>query len=198
MSDRPPLTAALTGAELRRWYWTKEELAALARSLRLRTTGGKRVLTDRVAAALDGVPFVEPDAPTRTASTPLSGPLTASTVIPAGQRCSQAVRAWFIEQVGSGFGFDAPMREFFAGTDGTDTLQDALDHYRATRSRGRGPIGAQFEYNRFTRDWHDRHPGGSAAEARRAWRKHRALPAEDRASAGQSGGDAAHTHAGSA
>lgn len=46
----------------------------------------------------------------------------APVIAPQGQRCSQAVRAWFVEQVGGSFSFDGEMRAFFAGTDGTQTL----------------------------------------------------------------------------
>jgi len=127
--SRPRLTPQLTGAELLRWYWLKDELADFARSLGIRTSGSKDLLTRRLAAALDGVPLDEPPAAPRVAGAQLTGPLTHATVIPRGQRCSQVVRAWFVEQVGPGFGFDAAMRAFFAGADGTHTMQDALGHY---------------------------------------------------------------------
>jgi hypothetical protein len=56
-ATRPPLTPALSGAELRRWYWTLAELTALARTLGVPRGGGKPALTDRLAAALDGAPW---------------------------------------------------------------------------------------------------------------------------------------------
>lgn len=180
---RPELTAALCGRELMRWYWLKDELPAFARELGIRTTGGKEVLARRIAAALDGVPFDEPARVARAGTAQLAGELTSATVIPAGQRCSQVVRAWFVAQVGASFGFDATMRAFFTETDGTQTLQDALDHYRANRDQGAKPIDAQFEYNRFTRAWHDAHPGGNRHELLRAWRAYRASPVDERARA---------------
>jgi hypothetical protein len=54
--ERPPLTDRLSGAEFRRWYWLKDELAGFARSLGVRATGSKQVLTDRISAKLDGLP----------------------------------------------------------------------------------------------------------------------------------------------
>ena len=50
-AQRPPLTAELTGAELRRWYFLRDELAAFARRLGVSAAGGKQDLTDRLAAA---------------------------------------------------------------------------------------------------------------------------------------------------
>ncbi|MFT3901213.1 MAG: DUF6434 domain-containing protein [Gordonia sp. (in: high G+C Gram-positive bacteria)] len=178
--DRPPLTADLTGDELLRWYWLKDELIGLARRLGVRTSGSKETLTLRLAAALDGEPFAEPDRARPTTAAQLSGRLTADTVIPKGQRCSQAVRAWFVEQVGESFGFDGELRAFFANTDGTQTLRDALDHYVAGRNRGSTEIGEQFEYNRFTRAWRTEHPDGSREDLLAAWYDYRRRPVDER------------------
>lgn len=176
---RPPLTRDLTGTELRRWYWLKDELAVFARQCGLSAAGDKQELTDRVADFLDGRPVAAPVR--RSAAGPqLTGPLSGSMPIPPGQRCSQVVRGWFVAQVGSGFRFDGPMRGFFAATDGTQTLDDALRHWHATRDRGPDEIGGQFELNRFARRWHAAHPGGSHGDMLSAWREYRALPVEER------------------
>lgn len=172
-SQRPRLSPALTGGELLRWYWLKDELADFARALGVRSTGSKELLTQRLAAALDGRPFSEPAAKRATGSKQLSGAPTASTVIPKGQRCSQLIRAWFIDQVGSSFGFDSQMREFFANTDGTQTLQDALNHYLDTREQGQKSIDSQFEYNRFIRAWYTEHPESSREGLIEAWHDYR-------------------------
>ncbi|MER8025628.1 DUF6434 domain-containing protein [Glutamicibacter protophormiae] len=180
---RPALTSRLTGADLLRWYWRKDELAEFARQLNIRATGGKELLTARIAAKLDSVPFPEPQSAKKSNGTQLSGPLTVMTVIPQGQRCSQVVRAWFIEQVGAAFSFDAEMRAFFSQSDGTQTMQDALDHYRATRDQGAKPIDPQFEYNRFTRAWHEANPAGLREDLLGDWHKYRRLPLDQRARA---------------
>lgn len=177
---RPLLARELTGDEFLRWYWLKDELADFAHRLGIRATGSKAVLTQRIAAALNGLPFKEP-APSRTSpKAQLSGPLTGDTVIPRGQRCSQIVRAWFVEQIGESFHFDGEMRDFFATTDGSQTLQDAFDHYLSTRDQGQTPIGEQFEYNRFTRAWHAAHRDGSREDLLAAWQEYRSLPADER------------------
>ena len=179
-AQRPPLDHALSGSELMRWYWLKDELTSFARTLGVRTTGGKDVLAARIAAALDGAPYQEPRRSSSVATKKLDGTLTSSTVIPRGQPCSQAVRAWFVSQVGPSFGFDAAMRQFFADTDGSQTLQDSLDHYHATRNSGPKEIDSQFEYNRFTRSWHQAHPNGSRTELLAAWQRYRATPSDKR------------------
>ncbi|GAC80122.1 hypothetical protein SAMN04488550_1749 [Gordonia malaquae] len=173
---RPDLSPALTGTELRRWYWLKDELADFARALGVRTTGGKQVLTARIAAHLDGIDFSEPAAARRASGRQLSGLLTAETTIPPGQRCSQHVRAWLSDQVGAAFRFDEPMRAFFASADGSTTLADAVAHWHATRDLGPREIGEQFEYNRFTRAWHEANPDGDRTALLAAWHEHRRRP----------------------
>ena len=177
---RPELTDSLTSSELRRWYWLKDELSDFARRLGIRATGGKDLLTQRIAAKLDGIAFVEPQRAPRHAGQQLAEPLTAATVIPVGQRCSQVVRAWFVDQVGPSFGFDGEMRAFFAGVDGMQTLGDALEHYISTRSQGAKPIDSQFEYNRFTRAWHEANPTGARSELLSAWQEYRSRPIDQR------------------
>ncbi|GGE94885.1 DUF6434 domain-containing protein [Mycetocola zhadangensis] len=180
--QRPPLTDALTGVEFERWYWLKDELLTFARSRGIRTSGGKDELAARIRASLDGVASPASPASTRPAraARQLAEPLTPHTVIPAGQRCSQVLRAWFETEIGPSFTFDAPMRDFVATSHGTATLADAVAHWHATRNAEPTEIGSQFEFNRFTRRWHESHPGGARAELLDAWRAYRALPADQR------------------
>lgn len=177
---RPALSRDLSAEEFVRWYWLKDELAAFARTLGIRATGAKELLADRIAAELAGRAFVEPAAATVARSTQLSGELTGATLIPAGQRSSQTVRAWMTAQVGPAFHFDAEMRGFFAESDGTRTLADALAHWHSTRRQEPRGIDPQFEYNRFTRAWHAQHPAGSRRELLAAWAEYRSRPVEER------------------
>lgn len=49
------------------------------------------------------------------------------------------------------------MRTFIADHAGAN-LGDAITHWHATRSADPRPIDAQFELNRFTRQWYFDHP----------------------------------------
>lgn len=179
---RPDLSPNLSEEEFRRWYWLKDELMAFARSLGIRATGSKELLADRVAAELGGRTFAEPE-PERVAAggtAQLREPVSAQTVIPRGQRCSQVIRYWFTGQVGSSFHFDGAMRHFFSATDGTDTLADALAFWHKSRSTSSTTIDAQFEYNRFTRAWHGENPTGTKEDLLVAWRTYRETPIDER------------------
>ncbi len=179
LPGRPPLTGALTGTELRRWYWTRAELAFFARSLSLSTSGSKHQLTQRIADGLDGRP-VSATKVVQRRTDQLQGALTEATVIPRGQRCSQPLREWFRTEIGPEFRFDQAMRDFFARTRGSATLADAVAHWHQTRRQEPNPIGPQFELNRFTRRWYAEHPAGDRAHLMAAWREYRSLPVDAR------------------
>ncbi|KGM03333.1 DUF6434 domain-containing protein [Cellulomonas cellasea] len=184
MSARPDLTPALSGEELQRWYWLREELAGLARTLGVRASGSKQELTGRLVAALDGHVAPAPSAgraARRPTPRPLTQPLSDATELPLGQRCSQELRGYLAARIGPGFRFDAHLRELIGSRAGL-TLGEVVAHWHATRDSPLQEIGAQFELNRFLRAWHAAHPGRSHAEALDAWRAYRALPVDARAS----------------
>ena len=176
MSDetagRPAVEDVTTEADVRGWYWLRSELVDMARARGLPTSGSKLELLERVARTLAGrTPDV---APRRRAGPQLTAPLQGSTVIPPGQRCSQLLRAWFADRVGRGFRFDSEMRAFIAA--GGATLDEAVEHWHATRGAETMAIAPQFEYNRFTRAWRQAHPDGTREDLLAAWWAHRSSP----------------------
>lgn len=159
-------------SEFRRWYWLRDELAGFARQLGLSTAGGKVELADRIAARLGGRASTPPVR--RTAGAQLTGALSTETVIPAGQRSSQALRAFFEAEIGPTFHFDGHMRSFISA--GGATLGDAIGHWYATRDAEPTEIAAQFEYNRFTRQWHTDNPHGTREQLLADWWALRTAP----------------------
>lgn len=179
-ATRPPLQPSMKASEFDRWYWLKEELQRFARQLGVSAAGSKQLLTARISARLAGREFTEPAGHSKPPAAQLAGRLTEATVIPPGQRCSQNLRAWFVAQVGAEFRFDAAMRAFFRDVSGTETLGDALAHWRDTRGRGPADIDTQFEFNRFTRAWHAAHPGDDRTALLAAWNGYRGQPVDER------------------
>lgn len=178
--QRPELSDELTGAEFRRWYYLKEELAAFARTVGLRSGGSKPEIAGRIAAHLDGEPIPEPATPKRgKPAGRLAEPITRDTVIPPGQKASQQLRPFFTAEIGSSFRYDWFMRTFLAENAGR-TLGDAVEHWHVTRDESPPETPEQLELIRFTKAWHLAHPDGTALECRDAWKVHRSLPVDQR------------------
>ena len=179
-SARPALTRDLTATEFLRWYWLKVELCTFVRTLRLPATGSKQDVTARIVTCLEGKMPASPSTRPRPAGRQLDAPLTRATLIPPGQRASQVLREFFEREAGSGFRFTGPIRTFLAESLGDRTLGDAITLYQSGRRQKTVVIGAQFELNRFTRAFHEQHPGATAKEVRAAWIRYRSLPVDQR------------------
>ena len=173
---RPEPSASLGPGEIGRWYWTRAELARIARELGISTGGRKAELAERVRAALAGEPL--PRVRTRS-RTKLEGELGRDTVIPEGVVLSRHLREWFEAELGPGFRADRHLREFLRDGAGK-TLGEAVDHYRSTRDAPPPEIEPQFELNRFTRLWWEANPGGTREELLEAWREYRESPTDRR------------------
>ncbi|MET0641046.1 MAG: hypothetical protein ABWZ36_00975 [Jiangellaceae bacterium] len=169
--ERRPRPADVADEQtLLRWYWLKSELVEMARRAHLSTAGGKIELTQRIAAHFAGREMAPATRVDRTDKLPAA--LTGDTLIQPGQRCTQALRQWMRDRVGSSFTFDAATRSAVAA--GGLTLNDLETLWRQPR-----PItepAEQFELNRFSRSWHHGHPGGSHADMLAAWKTHRSRP----------------------
>lgn len=160
----------------RRAYWLKRDLLEFCRSERLSTVGGKLDLTERIAQYLESGRREDtrrPSPPQRQGK--IAGSLMLSTVIPEGCRCSQDVRAFFEQELGTGFHFNRVMREYLWNNPGR-TLGDAAQTWRTSREQGKvkREIEPQFEYNRFTRAFYEAHPNASRVEVIEAWKRERA------------------------
>lgn len=185
---RPPARSDMSAAEFRRWYWLKTELRAFAAQLGVSAAGSKEQIADRIAAALDGHPdevSAAPPTAARRSTRQLTAPLNLDDVVPPGQRCTALVRQFMVDQVGTGFRFDAHMRQFFAHPEGR-TLADAVALWRDTRDAPPPAIGRQFEYNTFVRAYRESHPGASHQQVVAAWRSYRDTPVDQRPPVGES------------
>lgn len=181
MSERRPAPASFAAGdapsetEFRRWYWTVSDLRQIAKALGVATSGPKLALTERIAARLAGRPA--PAAPRRGSRNRVPAPLSARSVIPPEVILDRALQDWFREQLGPAFRIDEHLRRFLRDGSGS-TLGDALEHWHATRDAARPAIAAQFQYNRFVREWRATHPGAAHDDVVRAWHAARAQPSD--------------------
>ena len=98
-----------------------------------------------------------------------------STIIGRGWRCTNALRAFFVAELGKRFRFNGALRDFIHANAGK-TLADALVIYRSSSNQPTSEIGAQFEYNRHMRAFFRAHRNATPEQARAAWWAERNRP----------------------
>ena len=162
----------ITVTEFEDAYWHRETLSAFCRAKELPSSGSKITLTGRIAAFLRGAAPGSTATP-KLAKAKIPETLTPNTVIGPNWPCSQQLRHFFTDHTKTRFHFSKEIRDFIA-TGAGKTLQDALDHWDATRTNTqKRPIEPQFEYNRFMRAFHSQNPGTGHQAAVTAWKAHR-------------------------
>ena len=183
--SRPDISSIKSGAELRRWYWRKDELIEHARRLKLKTTSGKFVILDRIAHFLD------------TGNTELPGDksvrptsdfdwhkenLTDQTIITDSYKNSQNVRRYFKSRIGEGFKFNIAFMEWMKANVGL-TLKDACLAYAENQRASKSPgfvtrIKDHNQFNQYTRDFLEDNPTLRMDDVRRIWALKIKLPSE--------------------
>lgn len=183
---RPDITAITTSQEMRRWYWTKDELTDRARGIGLRVSGGKFDLLDRICTYLDTGEVPARRTPRR-ASTPAfdwhAAPLSPDTVLTDSYRHTQNVRRFFKAQVGDSFKFNIAFMDWLKANTGK-TLGDAVAAYHQLKNAAKDPahktqIRDHNQFNQYTRDILAANPGMPLKEVRRIWALKRARPSDD-------------------
>ncbi|MEM9710410.1 MAG: DUF6434 domain-containing protein [Pseudomonadota bacterium] len=180
---RPDIEEIFTGAELRRWYWLKSELAEHAARLELSATGSKEEITERIAHLLDTGQKL--GARKRRAASKFNWArevLTPDTIITDSYTNGPNVRAFFKEHYGPKFTFNIAFMDWMRSNVGK-TLGDAVEARReiAEREKHSKPaIPASNQYNAYTRDFHAANPDLSQADARACWAWKRSRPGHNR------------------
>lgn len=183
--ERPDFGAIETSAELRRWYWLKDELIAQARVVGVKTTGGKFTILDRLAHYLDTGETVWPgDKKVKVTSTFDWGKevLSAETIITDSYKNSQNVRRFFQENADPKFKFNIAFMEWIKANHGK-TLGDAIAAYEQQKAESSDPnyqtnIKSHNQFNQYTRDFLADNPSLGMADVRRIWQLKRALPTD--------------------
>lgn len=182
---RPDIETILTGAELRRWYWRKDELIEHARHLQLKTTAGKFVILDRLAHFLDTGETIFPGDQKIKAISRFdwhAAELTRSTIITDNYKNSQNVRRFFKAEVDPNFKFSIAFMEWIKTNVGK-TLGDACTAYLKLRKKEksfgyRTEIKTHNQFNQYTRDFLDDNPELGMEDVRRIWALKIQMPSE--------------------
>ncbi|MFK7834955.1 MAG: DUF6434 domain-containing protein [Sulfitobacter sp.] len=183
---RPDIDATTNSVELRRWYWTKDELADECRRLGLKLAGGKFALLDRIAHFHDTGERAFPGDKKPKVTSKFdwhSAPLTPDTVITDSYKNSQNVRRFFKSHVRPHFKFNIAFMAWIKGNIGK-TLADAVVEFKRQESEAAQPgfqteIADHNQFNQYTRDFLDDNPQMGMKDVRHFWALKRALPSED-------------------
>ncbi len=162
------LTKSLCATVFRDYYWLKVELQSFCREQGLSTVGTKTELAQRIETYLrTGRSVAVTHRRRKTGQMPEH--FSLNSVIGDGWRCTKELRTFFVERIGPGFRFNAVMRRFIHEQPGR-TLAEAINAYHKGHSGAQNAdIGAQFEYNRFTRDYWLKHPDSTRDDVIAAW-----------------------------
>ena len=176
---RPRIQDIDTSNELRQWYWLKTELAAEARRLKLKSSGAKFAILDRICHYKD---TGEPEKSTRAPATNRSKfdwhseTLTLSTRITNSYKNTQNVRRFFKANAAPNFKFNIAFMEWMKASEGK-TLRDAVNFWLAQqKTPQKTKIKPHNQFNQYLRDFTEDNPSLGVAAARRAWAAKKMLP----------------------
>ncbi|MES1049278.1 SAP domain-containing protein [Bacillus thuringiensis] len=180
---RPSLTKTISLTDFQNYYWLKAELQTFCREHGLPASGSKIEITERISHYLTTGKVLKNSSVQKVSKAPLSyKDLSLQTIITKNHRCSEDVRAFFKEKIGTNFRFTVALQKFFKENVGK-TYEDAVAFWHEENERKKDPtykttIGAQFEYNRFTRDFFEdpNNKGKAKADAIAAWNEMKAKP----------------------
>ena len=184
--QRPEITSVTDSAELRRWYWTKDELLSECRRLGLRASGGKFRLLDRICHFRDTGEVAFPGDKKPTIKSKFdwhSAALSPDTVITDSYKNSQNVRRFFKAHVGDHFKFNIASMAWMKENVGK-TLADAVEAIKALEAEAKQPgfqskIADHNQFNQYTRDFLADNPQMGMKDVRHFWALKRALPSDD-------------------
>ncbi|MED0872991.1 DUF6434 domain-containing protein [Bacillus mobilis] len=180
---RPSLTKSISLEDFQSYYWLKAELQAFCREHGLPSSGSKTEIAERISHYLTTGKILKNSSAQKVSKASLSyKDLSLQTIITNNHRCSEDVRSFFKEKIGANFRFTVALQKFFKENVGK-TYEDAITFWHEENERKKDPtykttISAQFEYNRFTRDFFEdpNNRGKSKGDAIAAWNEIKAKP----------------------
>ncbi len=181
MTDRPDIVDCPDAATFRQWYYLKAELVAFARTQRIKTTGGKFEIADRIAYFLDhGAPPVEMKSTKRVQSRFdwHSATLTDQTIITDSYKNTQNMRRYMQKAIPA-FKFSLSFMAWMKANVGM-TLADAVvqaKQLEADKKAGKKqPDQPHNQYNAYTRAYFEHVRDGTQDEVRQLWALRRKRP----------------------
>jgi hypothetical protein len=181
---RPHIDKIETGAELKRWYWLKQELVDYCKLTQLSYVGAKFDILERIASALDnGVRETEKKSQKAKPTSKFlwaNSSLSLDTVITDSYTNGPNTRKFFKQHCGDKFHFSIPFMDFMKNNCGK-TLNDAVNEWQRLNELSKdknfkSDIPAGNQYNKYIRDFFADNPNLTIEQARHFWKLKRSLP----------------------
>ncbi|SMD36689.1 SAP domain-containing protein [Bacillus sp. JKS001846] len=132
---RPPLTKSISLEDFQNYYWLKAELQTFCREHGLPASGSKTEITERISHYLTTGKVLKNSSVPKVSKAPLSyKDLSLQTIITKNHRCSEDVRAFFKEKIGTNFRFTVALQKFFKENVGK-TYEDAITFWYEENER---------------------------------------------------------------
>lgn len=183
-TTRPQLDENLSAESFQAYYWLKEELVNFCREVGINSSGGKRDIADRILNYLETGKIITKPKPRKAKTVSRfdwkQEKLTIDTIVTDNYKNTENVRAFFQQEIGKQFKFNAPFMNWMKVNQGKK-LGNAIVEWRRIADLKRNKthqaeIAPQFEYNRYTRDFHAHNPDLSTKDARHCWKTKRSMP----------------------
>lgn len=180
MEKRPLLDKSISVMDFEDFYWLKEELLQFCRSEGLSTSGNKIEIARRIIHYLKTGEKQERGAATGKRARSKSKfnwskeKLTLTTPITDNYKNTENVRVFFAEQIGKRFKFNVSFMNWMKNNVGKN-LREAvvawkeIDLAKRTNTAPKN-IAAQFEYNRYLRDFLADNPGAKRETGIQLWK----------------------------
>ena len=175
---RPKLDKNMSPKDFKDFYWLKEELVSFCKENKLKSSGGKIEIANRI------IHFLETGERTKNVKDKINKPksncewnserLDLETKITDNYKNTENVRAFFISKIGKHFKFNVLFMNWMKQNIGK-TLHDAIIEWNRINlikkdKNFKSEIGVQFEYNTYIRDFLKNNPNMTTNDARKYWK----------------------------
>ncbi|MDO5826068.1 MAG: DUF6434 domain-containing protein [Methanosphaera sp.] len=163
------LNKNLTVDEFREYYFLKKDLVDFCRSEGLKLGGSKKELEERIICYLES--GVKLDNIKHVPKNNKNPHITMDSFIGEDFVCSQKVRLFFEEKIGSSFKFKVAFQKWLKNNP-DKTFRDAIIAYHdisGNLKKNSSNIDSQFQYNQYIRDFFKSNEDKSFKDAVKCW-----------------------------
>lgn len=177
LEKRPILNKQISVEDFREFYWLKEELQTFCKQEKLKRTGSKIEIANRIEYYLKT--GKAPEAANKRVKKISkfdwnTEQLELTTIITDSYKNSENVRQFFSKEIGKSFKFNVKFMNWMKSNNGK-TLEDAIAEWKnidKAKKTNKSPkdIAPQFEYNRYLRDFLADNPNRNRQEGIELWK----------------------------